>query len=333
MQIDPQKNYTLHETRDILRVSKSTLRSIRLDGQLTEIKIRRRVFIPGSEILNYVDRCTTRDVEVVRRGRGQQGVRSNPRVPMRELERSDWPEALRERDVPNGRVFELLDGFAGLYVVLPGCPVDAGRPEHYWGSFPSHLYSTRQGGKFLRPQVDTYQPALPDRRRPEFRGLDEAAFVTVPGYLFYKLQRRGDRTGEGLRVYEHRLLAAALIDGFEYHHEEQINHRNGVRNDNSIANLEVCTKEENLRDYKESGRMAEDLRDRLIYGRFLHQGATPLELKDGLAEYADELGELAYLTLENACWHFQLYTSGLREAQQEALAAGTCIYCDKSAHE
>lgn len=60
------------------------------------------------------------------------------------------------------------------------------------------------------------------------------------GYLFVPLCKNGKRY---LRKV-HRLVAQAFIPN--PHNKEQINHKNGIRNDNKVENLEWCTCEENI---------------------------------------------------------------------------------------
>lgn len=60
------------------------------------------------------------------------------------------------------------------------------------------------------------------------------------GYLVVELRNNGDRKGG----FSHRLIAQAFIQNPE--NKPEINHINGIKNDNRIENLEWCTKLENI---------------------------------------------------------------------------------------
>lgn len=62
------------------------------------------------------------------------------------------------------------------------------------------------------------------------------------GYLTIPLTRNGYTT----RYTVHRLVATAFIQN--PNNMPQINHKNGIRTDNNITNLEWCTAQENIKD-------------------------------------------------------------------------------------
>lgn len=60
------------------------------------------------------------------------------------------------------------------------------------------------------------------------------------GYIQALLSKRGERKHKAV----HRLVASAFIPNPEG--KPQINHKNGVKSDNTVSNLEWCTASENL---------------------------------------------------------------------------------------
>lgn len=69
-----------------------------------------------------------------------------------------------------------------------------------------------------------------------------------------KRQVRGSWTGEGYLMLptgemKHRLIARQLLENLE--NKAEINHKNGIKHDNRIENLEWVTPQENKRHYHE----------------------------------------------------------------------------------
>lgn len=87
----------------------------------------------------------------------------------------------------------------------------------YFISDDGKLYSIRSG-KFLKPAHDRY------------------------GYLYYVISINGKR----MTLKAHRLVAKAFIPNPE--NKPTVNHRNGIRHDNRIANLEWATEKEQAHD-------------------------------------------------------------------------------------
>lgn len=113
-----------------------------------------------------------------------------------------------------------IKGFEGLYAITEDGQIWSNKRK------TPHLHSNRHGGKRIQ------------------------GFITVGGYFIKNtLGRRGylvvnlQKNGKGYTRYIHRLIAIAympLIRGKNY-----INHKNGIKTDNSIENLEWCTDKEN----------------------------------------------------------------------------------------
>lgn len=71
--------------------------------------------------------------------------------------------------------------------------------------------------------------------------------IDKDGYL----KRVLSKGGKGYNFTEHRLVALAFIENPL--NKKTINHKNGIKTDNRVENLEWCTNQENIRHAVETG--------------------------------------------------------------------------------
>lgn len=109
--------------------------------------------------------------------------------------------------------------------------------------YPGYAVSSLGRIKSLARVVPKGQSAMKIRERIR------ATHVNTAGYPIVRMKRV-----DGLirTVVIHRLLAKAFIPNFDK--KPQVNHKNGVRTENTIHNLEWCTVTENVRhSYRPDG--------------------------------------------------------------------------------
>lgn len=101
------------------------------------------------------------------------------------------------------------------------------------------LYMVSNLGRIMSlPKATTYGRIISQRERPKGSG-----YMTVELYK--------DNKGHSARV--HRLVAQAFIPNVD--RKPEVNHKNGVRSDNRVENLEWVTRSENeLHAYRELGK-------------------------------------------------------------------------------
>jgi hypothetical protein len=93
--------------------------------------------------------------------------------------------------------------------------------------------------------------------------------LTIKGYLKARLHTPLSKNPDGRKPYsQHRIIAMFYLE--DYSNELQVNHKNGIKTDNRVENLEMVTCSENMRhSWNELGRELKINRDE--NGKFLNK--------------------------------------------------------------
>lgn len=84
-----------------------------------------------------------------------------------------------------------------------------------------------------------------------FKDIISSGYVNKKGYVRFTITDHVN--GTTLNKAAHRLVATAFIEN--PHNKPFVNHKNGVKNDNRVENLEWCTSQENeLHSYRVLGK-------------------------------------------------------------------------------
>lgn len=110
---------------------------------------------------------------------------------------------------------------------------------------PAHLARWRLYGDPLGVAPEREQRTVEDLREQLYSGDFSGGTTSPAGYRYHTLRR-------GERYAEHRLMMEAHI-GRELHAHESVHHKNWLKSDNRIENLELWTK------YQPYGQRLEDL--------------------------------------------------------------------------
>lgn len=123
------------------------------------------------------------------------------------------------------------------------------------------------------------------------------------GYMFIGLNRNQFKTG--YRV--HRLVAIAFIG--DVPENMQINHKNGIKNDNRVENLEICTPSENtLHAFRVLGRKASGVPINPVFTVTAYNVKTPIGDKcnyEILDEYMT-FDSIYKATIHIGCGHYAI---------------------------
>lgn len=98
-------------------------------------------------------------------------------------------------------------------------------------------------------------------RKDNRKGKKLKPAIDKDGYLRITLTNNGKRKS----YHVHRLVARAFLDNYD--NKLQVNHINGIKNDNRIENLEMVTLQQNIKHSIETGLKPKLKRDK--YGRFV----------------------------------------------------------------
>ncbi len=114
--------------------------------------------------------------------------------------------------------------------------------REYWKSVPNFfgLYSVSNMGNVLCDKKEVNSPIKNNKtiiRKEKLKVLDKVRAGYIRTCLY--------KNGKGKNFYVHRLVATAFIPNLN--NLPQVNHKNGIKTDNRVENLEWVTRSENTR--------------------------------------------------------------------------------------
>ena len=112
-----------------------------------------------------------------------------------------------------------------------------GNQEEIWKGIVGYegFYQVSNYGRVKSLSIDKKMPLRVVKSKERIKKLR----LDKDGYLLCDLNKNKKRTTNKI----HRLVAKAFITNPE--NKSEVNHKNGVKNDNSFENLEWCTRSEN----------------------------------------------------------------------------------------
>lgn len=131
-------------------------------------------------------------------------------------------------------------------------------------SYKNNFISGLSEKQYILQNYDVYKDGRVINKRT---GKEVKFSLTHKGYLKARLQTPLSKNPDGRKPYlKHRIIAMIYLDN--YSNDLQVNHKNGIKDDNRLENLEMVTCSENIRhSWNELNRELKMNRDE--YGRFI----------------------------------------------------------------